>query len=138
MITGYKRKKLGHPSEKLSGDVPRAGWRAVFFAEIVFPICFAIIFVLAYMFVKSFPDSKGELPPPPLIRIGIVALAPVVWNACVLIALFFISILLGPMVEWAKFASIMAGLAHILALVGIVAIFEFFVSIFYDSNTICL
>jgi hypothetical protein len=26
MITGYKKKKLGHPSEKLSGDVPRASW----------------------------------------------------------------------------------------------------------------
>ncbi|KAG0695490.1 1,3-beta-glucan synthase component-domain-containing protein [Suillus ampliporus] len=29
MITGYKKKKLGHPSEKLSGDLPRAPWRAV-------------------------------------------------------------------------------------------------------------
>ena len=29
MITGYKKKRLGHPSEKLSGDVPRARWRAV-------------------------------------------------------------------------------------------------------------
>jgi hypothetical protein len=27
MITGYKKKKLGHPSEKLSGDVPRATWK---------------------------------------------------------------------------------------------------------------
>jgi 1,3-beta-glucan synthase len=26
-ITGYKRKKLGHPSEKLASDVPRASWR---------------------------------------------------------------------------------------------------------------
>jgi 1,3-beta-glucan synthase len=74
------------------------------------------------LFVKSFPNSEGKLPPPPLTRIGIVALGPVVWNACVLLALF-ISILIEHMVEWAKFASIMAGFAPILALVGIVAIF---------------
>jgi len=43
MITGYKKKKLGHPSEKLSGDVPRAGWRTVFFSEIIFPIFMAVL-----------------------------------------------------------------------------------------------
>ena len=33
MITGYKKKRLGYPSEKLSGDVPPATWRAVFFSD---------------------------------------------------------------------------------------------------------
>ncbi|KAJ7833136.1 1,3-beta-glucan synthase component-domain-containing protein [Mycena olivaceomarginata] len=50
MITGYKKKKLGHPSEKLSGDVPRADWRAVLWSEVVFPLCMAVLFVIAYMF----------------------------------------------------------------------------------------
>ena len=35
MIAGYKRKKLGLPSEKLSGDVPSAGWLAVIFSEVI-------------------------------------------------------------------------------------------------------
>lgn len=43
MITGYKKKRLGHPSEKLSGDISRAGWRAVFFSEIIFPIFMAAL-----------------------------------------------------------------------------------------------
>lgn len=43
MITGYKKKRLGHPSEKLSGDVPRAGWRAVIFSEVLAPIAMAIL-----------------------------------------------------------------------------------------------
>lgn len=129
MITGYKKKKLGHPSEKLSGDVPRAGWRAVLFSEIIWPLISATIFVVAYMFVKSFPDEDGNQPPSPLIRISLVAVGPVVWNATVLLALFFVSLLLGPVFsKWPKFGSYMAALAHFLALVGIVGFFEFFVS----------
>lgn len=128
MITGYKKKKLGHPSEKLSGDVPRATWRTVVFSEVIWPICMAALFVIAYMFVKSFPSTTGNPNPSPLIRIAVIAIGPVVWNAAVLLALFFVSLLLGPMFErWTKFASVMAALAHFLALVGIVAFFEFFV-----------
>ncbi|KAF4576559.1 1,3-beta-glucan synthase component FKS1 [Pleurotus pulmonarius] len=127
MITGYKKKKLGHPSEKLSGDVPRATWRSVIFSEVVFPVCVAIVFVVAYMFVKSFPDANGDLPPSPLIRIAVIAIGPVVWNAAVLMALFFIALFLGPMMDsWIKFGSVMAAIAHVLGLVGLVAFFEFF------------
>ncbi|KAE9396054.1 1,3-beta-glucan synthase [Gymnopus androsaceus JB14] len=111
MITGYKKKKLGHPSEKMSSDVPRAGWKAVLWSEVIWPICVAIVFVVAYMFVKSFPDSTGVFPPSPLIRIALIAIGPVVWNAAVLLALFFISLMLGPMLDsWGKFASVMAAL----------------------------
>ena len=92
MITGYKKKKLGHPSEKLSGDVPRARWRAVIFSEVIFPVVMAILFVIAYMFVKSFPDVPGHLNASPLVRIAIVSLGPIVWNAAVLIVLFFTSL----------------------------------------------
>jgi len=129
MITGYKKKKLGHPSEKLSGDVPRAGWRTVLFSEIIWPLVSATIFVVAYMFVKSFPDENGNQPPSPLIRITLVAVGPIVWNATMLITLFFISLLLGPLFsKWQKFGSYMAAFAHFSALVGIVGFFEFFVS----------
>ncbi|KAI6108971.1 glycosyltransferase family 48 protein [Pisolithus croceorrhizus] len=127
MITGYKKKKLGHPSEKLSGDVPRAPWRAVIFSEIVWPICIATIFVVAYMFVKSFPNANGDPNPSALIRISVIAIGPMVWNATVLLSLFFISLFLGPMFEkWTKFASVIAALAHFLALIGIISFFEFF------------
>lgn len=43
MITGYKKKRLGHPSEKLSSDVPRANWRNVLASEILGPIAMAIL-----------------------------------------------------------------------------------------------
>jgi 1,3-beta-glucan synthase len=132
MITGYKKKKLGHPSEKLSGDVPRATWKTVIFEEIVWPLVMAALFIVAYMFVKSFPDRNGNLNPSPLIRIAVISIGPVVWNAAVLMTLFFISLFLGPMMEsWTKFASVMAATAHFLALLGLVIFFEFFVSLFF-------
>lgn len=129
MITGYKKKKLGHPSEKLSGDVPRATWKTIIFSEIIHPLCIAAMFIIAYMFVKSFPDRNGHQNPSPLIRIAVIAIGPVVWNGAVLMMLFFISLFLGPMMEsWTKFASVMAATAHFLSLIGLIAFFEFFVS----------
>jgi len=128
MITGYKKKKLGHPSEKLSGDVPRAPWTAVIWSEVVWPIFVATIFVVAYMFVKSF---QGNQLPSPLIRISVIAIGPVVWNAAVLVFFFLISLFLGPMMEgWAKFGSVVASLAHISCLIGLLGFFEFFVCFF--------
>ena len=130
MITGYKKKKLGHPSEKLSGDVPRAGWRAVFWSEIVFPVCMAILFVIAYMFVKSVPEPNGKYPPSPLIRIALISIGPIVWNAAVLLVLFLVSLFLGPMLDtvFPKFGSVIAFVAHVLGVVGIIGFFEFLVS----------
>ncbi|KAJ3806848.1 1,3-beta-glucan synthase [Lentinula aff. lateritia] len=126
MITGYKKKKLGHPSEKLSGDVPRATWRAVLFSEVVFPIVMAILFVIAYMFVKSFPVN-GTQPPSPLIRIAVISLGPIVWNAAVLLTLFLVSLFLGPMLDplFPMFGSVMAFIAHALGALGMIGFFEF-------------
>lgn len=132
MITGYKKKKLGHPSEKLSGDVPRAKWRNVLFSEILFPIFMAVIYVIAYMFVKSFPDPvTGRIGPSPILRVAVISLGPVVWNAAVLIVLFIISIFLGPMLNtcYSKFGALMAVIAHTLSLIGLIAFVEFLVSL---------
>ena len=131
MITGYKKKRLGHPSEKLSGDVPRARWRAVIFSEIIFPIVMAVLFVIAYMFVKSFPDRDGRQPPSPLIRIAVVSIGPIVWNAGVLLVQFLFSLFLGPMLNasFPIFGSTIAFIAHSLGVVGMIAFFEFLVSL---------
>ena len=75
MITGYKRKKLGLPSDKAVGsDTPRATWRAVFLSEIIMPICKTILFVVVYLFVKSFLQVTGRENASPLVRIAIVSL----------------------------------------------------------------
>ncbi|KAF4579577.1 1,3-beta-D-glucan synthase [Pleurotus pulmonarius] len=128
MITGYKKKRLGHPSEKLSADTPRAGWRAVIWTEIVFPTVMAILFVIAYMFVKSFPDPNGNQPPSPLIRIAVISIGPIVWNAAMLLVLFLVSLFLGPILDpmYPRFGSVMAFIAHVLGAIGMIGFFEFF------------
>lgn len=141
-ITGYKKKKLGHPSEKLSSDVPRARWRAVLFSEIIQPLAMAVLFVVAYMFVKSVPNVDGSTPASPLVRILIIALCPIAWNATVLLIFFLVSVLIGPWfprpVERTKpsdprappsFGSYIAAIVHVLGLIGAVGFFEFFVSL---------
>jgi 1,3-beta-glucan synthase len=120
MITGYKKKKLGRPSEN---DVPRVGWRAVIVSEVIFPI-FAILLVIAYMFVKSFP-VEGQTPPSPLIRIAVVSIGPIVWNAAVLLVLFLVSLFLGPMLDscCVRFGAVMAFIAHVLGTIGMIGSF---------------
>lgn len=129
MITGYKKKKLGHPSDKMSGDVPRAGWRAVIVSEILFPIFMAILFIIAYLFVKSFPGTNGKQPPAALIRIAVISLGPIVWNAAILLVFFMVSLFLGPVLDprFPLFGATMASMAHVLAIVGMVGFFEFLV-----------
>lgn len=131
MVTGYKKKRLGYPSEKLSGDIPRAPRTAILFPEIVWPIVMAGIFTIAYMFVKSFPDRNGNQPPSgPLVRIVVISAGPTAWNAGVLVTQCLISTFLGPILDptFPKFGSTMALITHALGLLGMIGSFEFFVS----------
>lgn len=124
-ITGFKRKRLGLPSEKLSSDVPRAPWKAILMGEIIGPMCLATLFVICYLFVKSFAvDGKVQ---PGLLRIAIIALGPIVWNMAFLIFLFLISVFLGPCLNsWTnQFGATMAAIAHFGAVIGMIVFFEF-------------
>lgn len=124
-ITGFKRKRLGLPSEKLSSDVPRAPWRAILVGEIIGPICLAIIMVICYLFQKSFADEGVTVPA--LLRIAVIALGPIVWNMALLLVLFLLSLFLGPCLNSCtnQFGATMAAIAHFGGVVGMVAFFEF-------------
>ena len=104
------------------------------------PTCKAILFIVAYLFVKSFPQVTGRENASPLVRIAIVSLGPIVWNAAVLLILFFVSLFLGPMLDSVspKFGSVIALsvialIAHVLTLVGMVGFFEFLVCHIHTS-----
>ena len=129
MITGHKRKAQGHPADKLSLSVPRATWRAVLFSEIVWPTVMAVIFTVAYMFVKSFPDGNGNQPPSPLVRIIVISVGPIIWNAGVLVVQFFVSVSLGPIANSmsSRFGAIVASFTHVLGLFGMIGFFELLV-----------
>lgn len=128
-ITGYKRKRLGHPSEKLGGDIPKANFWVIFVSEIVLPLIQVFMCVVCYMFVRSFATSDGNgaaVYTSGLLRVGVFALAPLAVNAAVLAVLFAISLLLGPCMNMCcvKFGSIMAAIAHAVAVLTLLGFFE--------------
>jgi len=127
VITGYKKKRLGHGTERFVPDIPRASWQNVLISEILGPISMAIIVTVAYMFVGAFPDETGKTPPSALVRILVVAVGPMVLNACVLLLQFLVSVAFGPSVAGccSKFGAWMAASVHLVAVVGLVAFFEF-------------
>ena len=57
------------------------------------------------------------------------------WNAAVLLILFFVSLFLGPLLDSvpAKFGSVIVFIAHVLTLVGMVGFFELLVYQIYFS-----
>lgn len=118
-ITGFKKKRLGHPSEKLTGDGPRATWGTIFLPEIILPLISAVLFTVTYLFVKSFPTPQG-VNAAPLIRLAVVSIGPIAWNAIVLAVLFVVSLFLHPILGscCVKFPAVMASIAHGLALFG--------------------
>ncbi|CAG8533293.1 10190_t:CDS:2 [Acaulospora morrowiae] len=127
MITGYKRKKLGHPSEETVGDIPRPSLAVIFASEIVSPFILATFCVMAFMFVKSFDPLNPGHPnegPSAIIRVSVIAIIPVLLNACMLAGLFLVSLFLGSIVSFSKFGAIIAAIAHTWAVINLVGAFE--------------
>ncbi|CAG8467886.1 7262_t:CDS:2 [Paraglomus brasilianum] len=129
MITGYKRKRLGHPSEKSVADVPRPSFAVLFASELFTPFVTAILCTIAYTFVKSFDPKTKNTPntgSSALIRVGVIAIGPIMMNAAMLVGLFIISICMKPMFsgESSRFGSAMAFIAHGWAVINLIGAFE--------------
>ncbi|EEQ85063.1 hypothetical protein RJZ56_007440 [Blastomyces dermatitidis] len=125
-ITGYKRKVLGTPSEKLSGDAPRAQLTNIFFSEIVGPLVLVAVTLIPYLFINAQTGVKDAKPTSSLIRLAIVAFAPIAINAGCLAILFAMACCMGPVLSMCckKFGSVLAAIAHGVAVVMLLAFFE--------------
>ena len=128
-ITGFKRKVLGQPSEKLSGDVPRARFTSIFFSEVVGPLVLVAVTLIPYLFINAQTGVTGADVKPAtnsLIRVGIVAFAPIAVNAGVLAGLFGMACCMGPLLSMCckKFGSVLAAIAHGTAVIMLLAFFE--------------
>lgn len=133
-VTGYKRKVLGAPSEKLSGDSPRAHITNIFFSEIVGPLVLVAVTMIPYLFINAQTGVVDPTPEPTnaLIRLAVVAFAPIGINAGILAGLFGMACCMGPILSMCckKFGSVLAAIAHGVAVVSLLALFEvmFFLS----------
>jgi 1,3-beta-glucan synthase len=134
-ITGFKRKQLGDPSSKLSGDVPRAHLTNIFFAEIVGPIFLVAVTLIPYLFINSqrgvVSENEGNEDRTieatnSLLRVGIIAFAPIGVNAGVAGAFFGMACCMGPLLSMCckKFGAVLAAIAHAVAVIMLFAFFE--------------
>ncbi|KAH6721380.1 1,3-beta-glucan synthase component-domain-containing protein [Leptodontidium sp. MPI-SDFR-AT-0119] len=134
-ITGYKRKALGDPSAKMSGDVPRVPFTNLFFGEIVGPLLIVAVTLIPYIFINSQigvdqEDGRNADKTPyatnSLIRVAIVAFAPIAVNAGVLAAMFGMACCMGPVLSMCckKFGTVLAAIAHGVAVVMLLVFFE--------------
>jgi len=132
-ITGYKRKAVGEPSSKLSADVPRAGFTNVLFSEIITPLILVAITLIPYLFINAqtgvIAANNGNKAPKAtnsLVRVGIVAFAPIAVNAGVLGGMFAMACCMGPVLTMCckKFGSVLAAIAHCISVIILLAMFE--------------
>jgi 1,3-beta-glucan synthase len=132
-ITGFKRKQLGEPSSKLSGDIPRAHISTIFFSEIVGPLVLVAVTLIPYLFINSQRGVTEELNPDrtveatnSLLRVAIVAFAPIGVNAGVAGGFFAMACCMGPLLSMCcqKFGAVLAAIAHAIAVIMIFAFFE--------------
>jgi len=143
-VTGYKRKAAGDPSGKLSADVPRAALTNMFFGEIFTPLLLVAVTLIPYLYInaqtgvrKKQPNAK---PTASSIRLAAVALAPVAINAGTLAVMFAMACFMGPVLSMCckKFGSVLAAIAHGIAVVMLLAFFEvmFFLEGFDFAKTL--
>lgn len=132
-ITGFKRKQLGDPSSKLSGDVPRAHITNIFFSEIVGPLVLVAVTLIPYLFINSQRGVTQDLNPDrtieatnSLLRVAIVAVAPIGVNAGVAGGFFAMACCMGPLLSMCckKFGAVLAAVAHAIAVIMLFAFFE--------------
>lgn len=126
-LTGYKKKLLGVPSEKGSGDVPRARFTNIFFSEIIAPLVVVGATLIPYLFINSRTmfSNKTEYAPNAILRIAIVAFAPIGVNAGVAGMFFAMACCMGPIFSMCckKFGSVLAAIAHAIAVIVLMVIF---------------
>lgn len=136
-ITGYKRKALGDPSSKMSGDVPRAAFSNLFFGEIIGPLLVVAVTLVPYLFInaqvgvlaennKELLGDAGVQATNSLLRVGLVAFAPIAINAGVLAIMFSMACCMGPILSMCckKFGSVLAAIAHAIAVLMLMIVFE--------------
>ncbi|KAF1956695.1 beta-1,3-glucan synthase-like protein [Byssothecium circinans] len=139
-LTGFKRKALGDPSSKLSGDMPRARFGNIFFAEILGPLVLVALTLIPYLFINaqsgvSEENNSGKTikASNSLIRVALVAFGPVAVNAAILAGFFALACCAGPLLSMCckKFGAVLAAIAHAVA---VIMLLVFFVAMMFLEN----
>ena len=133
-LTGFKRKALGEPSSKLSGDTPRAKFTNLFFSEIVGPLVLVAVTLIPYLYINAGTgviaanQDRGVSikPTNALIRVGLCALGPIAVNMGVSVMFFAMACCMGPIFGMCckKFGAVLAAIAHAISVIMLLAFWE--------------
>ncbi|GJN76561.1 1,3-beta-D-glucan synthase [Purpureocillium lilacinum] len=125
---------FGQASSKTGADVPRAAMANIIFSEIFEPLFQVVWTLIPYLYInaqtgverRNNPNVKNIHATDSLIRVLVVALAPVGVNAAVLFAMFGMACCMGPVLSMCckKVGSVLAAIAHGAAVIFAIIFFE--------------
>jgi len=125
-VTGSKKKKLGKPGDKLASDFKRPSLLNIIFSQVFTHILFTVAIFVAYLFMNSQNEVRSGLPVNSLLRILIFSFGPIVVNILILLVLFVLSALTGPLFSlcFPSFPTLVSAVAHTLSFFNYVVFFE--------------
>ncbi|ODV88021.1 glycosyltransferase family 48 protein [[Candida] arabinofermentans NRRL YB-2248] len=126
-LTGSKRKKMGRAGDNLASDYKRPSMLAGLCNQVGSRLIVCCVVVTAYLFANSQNEGPGDLPSYTILRLAVVTLCPLVVDAAILVALFPVSLITGPIFSlcFSQFSDLIANFAHLLALINHLVFFEF-------------
>lgn len=125
-IVGVKSKRLSLNEEiKVVSEVKPSRIKLIL-TESVFQLSVIAIIGLAYLFANSQNGHPRAIRVNSILRIALVTFGPIIINFVILLTLFIVSILIGPILTFfcKKLPSCLAALAHLLAVLNHVFFFE--------------
>lgn len=131
-VTGYKRKVMGEKTAKVS-DTAKPPRLNLFLSEVFAPFLLMVLAIIPYLFINAQTgvlaannNNDDVKPTDSLIRVLLVALAPIGGNLAVLAATFGMACCMGPLLGMCckKASSTLAAVAHAFAVFFVLVAFE--------------
>ncbi|KAI5963564.1 GSL2 [Candida pseudojiufengensis] len=125
-IVGVKSKRFSINEEIKAVSEVKPSRLKLIFSESLFQLSIVFIVGLAYSFANSQNESYRAQQVNSVLRILIVSFGPIVVNFAILLLVFILSSILGPILTlfWKKVPSCFAAFAHTLAVINHVLFFE--------------
>ncbi|ODV98397.1 hypothetical protein PACTADRAFT_36871 [Pachysolen tannophilus NRRL Y-2460] len=126
-LTGSKRKVKKRALEKPTPDFRKPSAFNLLLSQTIPHLIMTFFVSLAYFFANSQNDVRGSMPANTVLRILFCSFGPIALNMALLLALFIISALFGPILTflYSGFPSLLALFAHSFSILNHVAFFEF-------------
>lgn len=124
--TGSKRRATMEVIEKRTSDFKKPSFVNMISSQIIPSLLHFSVVSTAYLFMNAQNEVKNSRQTNPILGIALFSLGPVVINALLLLALFVVSVLIGPIISLCipKFPSLIAAVAHTVSIVVYVITFE--------------